>query len=178
MVIGCKFLRADGTSLNGQYKYDLSGKWNTVPGNGSYVAVTGGLTLAGIGDILVYLECDEPVDFGWYFGVQCFRKVRVIPPCPERIPPGLRGEVATCAPNLTPEQRMAIGHQCTPRWRGIIAYYANGLTADQRFELAMASTAYWRRMIGYNLRCLTAEQRKALLDSVEEREYPDLVEED
>jgi hypothetical protein len=168
-VIGCKLLRADGTSLNGKYRYNLDGEWNVVPGNGAYVAITDGLTSGVMGERLVYLECEEPI---WVptrtvasDGVQCFRRVRVIPPCPDRISPELRGEVAFYAPNLTSEQRFELACTSTPEWRGRIAFFTI-LSVAQRFELARQSDPEWRGLVAYNASELTPEQRFALaLDS-------------
>jgi hypothetical protein len=162
MEVGCKLLRADGTSLNGRYRYNLDGEWNTVPGNGAYVAVTGELTLAGIpgkDDILVYLECEEPTGVVASGGVRCFRHVRVIPACPERLTRELRGEIACYAPNLTPKQRVKLALESTPGWRGRVALYAPGLSAEQRVALALESTPEWRARIACYAPDLTPEQR-------------------
>jgi hypothetical protein len=190
MVVGCKLLKANGTSLNGKYCYDLTGTWNVVPGNGAYVAVTGGLTTAGIpskDDILVYLECEEPTGaVASHDDVQCFRHVRVIPACPERLTrelrgeiacyaprltaeqrvmlaqestPELRGQVALDAPDLTPEQRVRLARESTPEWRGTVALYTPGLSAEQRAALALESTPEWRGKVACYAPRLTAEQR-------------------
>ena len=47
--------------------------WQTIPGNGAYVAVTSGLTEGGYGPMLVYLECEEPTGAVAPEGVVCFR---------------------------------------------------------------------------------------------------------
>jgi hypothetical protein len=162
MVVGCKLLKRDGTSLNGKYRYSLDGAWNTVPGDGAYVAVSGGLTLAGEGQKLVYLECRGPTRVAAPDGVRCFRHVRVIPACPERLTWELRREVACYAPNLTPKQRVKLALESTPGWRGRVALYAPGLSAEQRVALAMKSTPEWRGRVACYASGLTAEQRVAL----------------
>jgi hypothetical protein len=165
MVIGCKLLQRDGTSLNGKYRYNLDGEWNIVPGNGAYVAVTGGLTLAGEGPKLVYLECREPTRVVAPNGVRCFRHVRVIPACPERLTRELRGEIAfRYASGLTAEQRVTLARESTPEWRGQVACYASGFTPEQRVELALAqgSTPELRGEIACYAPGLTPEQRVAL----------------
>ena len=78
-VIGYKLLR-DDMSLTLQYdriRYPV-GKWVSVPGNGAYVAISGGL-LTGGGDVvrdeLAQFECEEPSGANAPDGVVCFRKV-------------------------------------------------------------------------------------------------------
>jgi ribosomal protein L31 len=159
MVIGCKFLNADGTSLNGEYRYDLSGKWNIVPGNGSYVAITGGLSGAKAGKLLVYLDCEQPTGAKAPEGVVCFRRVRVIPDCPDRITPELRAEVVCYSPKLTPRERLELARQSDPYWRGMIAYQMPGLSAEERLELARQSDPYWMGRIASQAPDLTIEQR-------------------
>jgi len=159
MVIGCKLLQSDGTSLNGEYRYDLSGKWNVVPGNGAYVAVTGGLPCGNMGKLLVYLDCEQPTGVKAPEGVICFRRVRVIPDCPDRITPELRGEVAYYAPKLTPRERLELARRSTPYWRGMIAYGTPGLSAEERIELARQSDPYWMGRIASQAPGLTLEQR-------------------
>jgi hypothetical protein len=159
MVIGCKFLNADGTSLNGEYRYDLSGKWNIVPGNGSYVAITGGLSGAKAGKLLVYVDCEQPTGAKAPEGVVCFRRVRVIPDCPDRITPELRGEVACYSPKLTPRERLELARQSDPYWMGRIASQARDLTLEQRVDLARQGHPYWRGELACNNPELTPAQR-------------------
>ena len=84
MILGLKLLTKDGESLNSWYtrvKYPAVGSWIGVPGNGAYVARTGGLVSGGYGPVLAVIECDEntrkaasaPV------GVECFGRVRRVP---------------------------------------------------------------------------------------------------
>ena len=117
LVVGCKLLRLDGRSLNGRVQYDLSGAWQEVPGNGAYVAVTGGLTAGGEGERLVWLECREPTGAEAPAGVVTYRWVRVVAACSERVTPEWRGEVATYAPDLIAEQRVALRAATAPRWQ-------------------------------------------------------------
>ena len=80
-VIGYKLLDGDQslTSEYGRVRYPV-GEWVTVPGNGAYVAVSGGL-LSGGGDVarhqLAVFECEESVAVADVSaGVVCFRRVR------------------------------------------------------------------------------------------------------
>ncbi len=77
MEIGAKLLREDGTSLNGQFRYK-PGPWMEVPGNGAYVAISGGLTSGGHGERLVILECREELPIDAPNGVKCYRHVRIV----------------------------------------------------------------------------------------------------
>ncbi len=82
-VYGYKMLRSDYTSLReeGRVQYDPDGGWVTVPGHGAYVAVEGGLTADGRGPVIVRMECRSQVphnEFGLPYGVQCFRRVRIV----------------------------------------------------------------------------------------------------
>jgi hypothetical protein len=83
-VIGYKLLEGDHslTSTYGVVTYPADGEWHEVPGNGAYVAVSGGLYSADV-DLtdpqLVKLECrDEVPDVSPKppEGVRCFRWVR------------------------------------------------------------------------------------------------------
>ena len=139
MIVGCKLLREDGTSLNGEFQYQRN-EWLQVPGNGAYVAITEGLTAGGIGGVLAYFECKEPTGAEAPNGVTCFRRVRWVKDAPERISPELRGEVARYAPRLSPRQRMELALKSTPEWHGRVARYAPGLSPEQRMELALKST--------------------------------------
>jgi len=83
-VIGYKLLEGDHslTSRYGVVTYPADGEWHEVPGNGAYVAVSGGLYSAGVDPAdpqLVELECrDEVLDVSPEppEGVRCFRRVR------------------------------------------------------------------------------------------------------
>ena len=86
-MIGYKHLRADGSSLNGKFKYLLPvdgapSPWQDVPGNGSYLAVTGGLFSAKDDPqgILVRIEGDKRKagPLSGVQGVVCNRRVRVL----------------------------------------------------------------------------------------------------
>lgn len=88
-VIGLKLLRADGMSLNSRYGrvFYPVGEWITVPGNGAYVAVSGGLHMGGWGPLLVALECDEETELhASPSGVRCFTRVRRL----EKMPRGYK----------------------------------------------------------------------------------------
>jgi len=162
-VFGAKLLRSDGTSLNGKYKYDLSGAWNKVPGNGAYVAVTDGLTAGGNGPLLAWLECEEEVAGTEVpTGVKCFRRVRVLDKFPEGAAPELYCEIACCMLGLSAEQRIDLALESTPEWRGRAAYWAPGLNAKQRVELALKSTPKWRGEVACYAPGLSAEQRVEL----------------
>ncbi|MFH1569793.1 MAG: hypothetical protein ABIL09_17485 [Gemmatimonadota bacterium] len=85
-MIGHKLLREDGSSLReeGRVRYPLPadgapGEWVTVPGNGAYVAHTGGLLSGGYGPLAVEMECEEEVvAAGPPEGIRCWRRVRVL----------------------------------------------------------------------------------------------------
>ena len=74
---GYKLLQHALTSLNGKFQYAQNG-WQTVPGNGCYVAVTDGLTVGGFGDRLFQVECREPTGAIAPIGVICYREVRLV----------------------------------------------------------------------------------------------------
>ena len=136
MIVGCKLLKADGTSLNGKFQY-LRGRWQTVPGNGAYIAVTAGLTAGGTGPVLAYFECAEPTGADAPPGVQTYRRVRWIADAPDRISPDLRGLCARHAPGLTGDQRYALAAASTEYWRGWCARDAPDLTGEQREQLTV-----------------------------------------
>jgi hypothetical protein len=168
-MIGCKLLnRIDdqsARSLTMEYTPVVyrRGEWNEVPGNGAYVAITGGLTSGGMGDTLAYLECEgEVVGCDPPNGVRCFRRVQWIADAPERISPELRGAVAHDAPDLSADQRMALALESTPEWRGWVACSVPDLSAEQRMALARESTPKWRGWVACSVPDLSAEQRMAL----------------
>jgi len=189
-TIGCKLLKADGTSLNGQYRYER-GRWQTVPGNGAYIAVTAGLTVGGTGPVLAYFECAKPTGAPAPYGVQTYRRVRWISDAPDRISPELRGECARYAPGLTGAQRVALATSSTPdllaadltpELRGLCARHAPGLTGDQRYALAAASTPNLRGWCARYAPDLTGDQRYSLAAASTEywrgrcaRDAPDLT---
>ena len=79
---GLKLLTDDGRSLNGSGKGSIqyTGEWQDVPGNGSYVAIAGGLASGGYGPTLAVMECDAasrvtPTDAP-PSGVWCLKRVR------------------------------------------------------------------------------------------------------
>jgi hypothetical protein len=164
-IYGCKLLTDDLRSACQERVVQYSTEWMEVPGNGAYVAITGGLTSGGTaGTRLVYLECDGPTGADAPDGVTCFRLVRIVPDCPERVTPEMRGVVACDAPGLTSEQRIALAKQSTPEWRGRVACDAPGLTAEQRVKLAEQSTAELRGWVARYADGLTAEQRVSLAE--------------
>ena len=84
MILGLKLLTEDGESLNSSYgrvKYPADGSWVDVPGNGTYIARTGGLTSGGHGPVLAVLECDINTRRATSVpdGVECFGRVRRVP---------------------------------------------------------------------------------------------------
>lgn len=162
-VFGCKLLASDGGSINsehGRVLYPL-GEWIDVPGNGAYIAVTGGLLAGGVGPLLAYFECREPTGAAATAGVVCFRRVRLLnDPC--KVDARLMGEIACYMPGLSPEQRLALAADSTPYWRGEIARYAPGLSSEQRIALAAYSTPYWRGKIARYAPGLSRKQRLAL----------------
>jgi len=160
-TIGCKLLKADGTSLNGKFQY-LRGRWQTVPGNGAYIAVTAGLTVGGTGPVLAYFECAKPTCARAPYGVQTYRRVRWISDAPDRISPELRGECARYAPGLTGAQRVALATSSTPDLRGECARFARGLTPEQRIALAADLTPELRGLCARHAPGLTGDQRYAL----------------
>lgn len=164
VVVGCKLLREDGGSLRESNRviYPVD-EWIEVPGNGAYVAVTGGLTLGGVDLVLAYFECADPTGALAPRGVMCFRRVRRLPePAPKRITPGLRGDLACWAPDLSAEQRMKLALESTPEWRGMTARYAPNLSAEQRVTLAQGSALWWRVEVARWAPNLSAEQRMEL----------------
>jgi len=66
------------------------GEWVDVPGIGAFVAISGGLFNAGDGPKCIYLECEGEGEDSGSPGVLCFKRVRQIPPCPEKLHPHLR----------------------------------------------------------------------------------------
>jgi hypothetical protein len=167
-TIGCKLVREDGGSLRGEGTLSAYGsrrviygpEWQTVPGNGAYVAITGALFDGGDGPRLIYLECEEPTGAEAPHGVVCFRRVRVVSDCPDEITPELRGLIALDAPSLTSQQRFDMAKSTTQDWKGRFAYFTIELTAEQRFELAKDSTPTWRGWIARrHSRDLTPQQR-------------------
>lgn len=165
IVVGCKLLREDGGSLREKDRviYPV-GEWIEVPGNGAYVAITGGLISGGVGPVLAYFECADLTDVRVYSGVRCFRRVRRLPePVPERITPALRGSVACYAPELSSEQRVELALKSTPEWRGGVACWARGLSAEHIMELVHESTPWWRGHAACYAPGLSAEQRIELV---------------
>ena len=84
MMLGLKLLTKDGESLNSSYgrvNYPADGSWVDVPGNGAYIARTGGLTSGGYGPVCAVLECDINTRRATSApgGVECFGRVRRVP---------------------------------------------------------------------------------------------------
>ena len=84
MIHGLKLLTKDGESLSSSYgrvRYPADGSWVDVPGNGAYIARTGGLTCGGYGPVLAVLECDINTRRATSApgGVECFGRVRRVP---------------------------------------------------------------------------------------------------
>ena len=84
MILGLKLLTKDGESLNsshGRVKYPADGSWVDVPGNGAYVARTGGLASGGYGPVFAVMECDINTRRATSApdGVECFGRVRRVP---------------------------------------------------------------------------------------------------
>ena len=164
MIIGCKLLKGDNSSLNGRFVYQENG-WQSVPGNGSYVAITGSLFTGGMGEKLIYMECDEKSEVkvaDKSVGVRCFSRVRLVPSKSKSISPELRGEVACYARELSVDQRFALAIESTPEWRGRVARYADGLSAEQRVALVKESTPEWRGWVACYAPGLSAKQRMEL----------------
>jgi hypothetical protein len=89
-VEGWKLVQSDGTSLNGRYRYVMDGAtWETVPGAGAAVAITGGLLSGGDGSLLLRVECDP--DSECYDppiaskGVRWYRRIRTRRPTPAEL---------------------------------------------------------------------------------------------
>jgi hypothetical protein len=90
--VGLKVVREDLgsiTEVHGRVFYPRD-VWIDVPGNGAYVAMTGGLFSAGDGAKCIYLEGEGIVRAPGVEGVLCFSKVRHIAPCPERLDASIR----------------------------------------------------------------------------------------
>ena len=100
-IYGLKLLREDFVSLNDDHFriiYPLN-EWITVPGNGAYVAITGGLMSGGVGPVLAAFECRESVgNDSAPEGVICYRKVKRLEKIPEK---GLKIKVALSGSTVT-----------------------------------------------------------------------------
>ena len=84
MILGLKLLTKDGESINSSYarvNYPAYGSWVDVPGNGAYIARTGGLTSGGYGPVFAVMECDINTRRATSApdGVECFGRVRRVP---------------------------------------------------------------------------------------------------
>ena len=84
MILGFKLLTRENQSLNsacGRITYPADGSWVNVPGNGAYIARTGGLTSGGYGPVLAVIECDDDTRKAADApeGVECFGRVRRVP---------------------------------------------------------------------------------------------------
>jgi hypothetical protein len=112
-TFGVKILKPDGQSLNGKYTYDLSGAWNVVPGNGAYVAVSGGEDRASIPSarLVVALECEE--ELAEDNGVNCYRRVRVVP-LDDSCSPYIKYVFARWDLSLKPKDIMRLAQDCSP----------------------------------------------------------------
>lgn len=77
-IYGLKMLTAKGVCNADEYPYVTYpvGKWVKVPGNGSYVAMTDGLSGTRKGHVLTQFECKEPTGADAPDGVTCFRRVK------------------------------------------------------------------------------------------------------
>jgi hypothetical protein len=114
VITGLKILQRDRTSLNGQFRYAPKGKWNTVPGNGSYVAITGGLWSNGFppADARYWVvECEEPTLAFTPRGVECYRRVRLLRRATEKdiddyAEHDMGAALCYAAKLLTPERRL------------------------------------------------------------------------
>ena len=91
-VFGLKFLDACSMSLTNlrvKVTYPANGCWFDVPGNGAYVAMTGGLN--SVGPTLAVIECDPTSEFMpglsklGFGGVKCFKRVRRVPELESRM---------------------------------------------------------------------------------------------
>ena len=150
-VIGYKLFKVDGTSLNGEFKYDLPkngkpGKWHKVPGNGSYVADLGGdLFAGGCGDVVAKVECKSEVkNINTPYKVRCWRNVRII-------------EIGNYL-NMLPID--------SGEWRYYAARDVEGLTNKQRWELVKAipiDSGEWRYRAACYVEGLTDDQEQELL---------------
>ena len=165
MIVGCKLLQEDGTSLNGKFRYQHN-EWQEVPGNGAYVAITAELVAGGQGPVLAYFECEDPTEAEAPDGVVCFRRVRWIEPAPDRISPELRGQIVRHAPGLSPDQRYDLALRSTPEWQGRCARHAPEFSPDQRYKLALKSTPQWQSECAYLAPGLSPDQRTKLLQIV------------
>ena len=94
-IFGAKLLAAKGHSLNGKYIYTLDGTWNTVPGNGGYLAVEGNLLAGGPGKYLQFFEGRDPTGVveSVPAGVLCCRELRAIKDPGDKISDSLRIEI-------------------------------------------------------------------------------------
>ena len=165
-VVGCKLLRADGSSLTDEHPrvaYPV-GEWISVPGNGAYVAVTGGIDAGGIGPVLAYFECaDRMVSILCPDGVQCFRSVRRLKcPAPELISPSLRGDLALSVDSLSPDERYGLAYRSTENQRGLVACLGRGISPTRRFVLAMGGPHHHRERLAAIAVGLSVWQRSKL----------------
>ena len=85
--VGLKSVNNDNTSLTNEYaKITYTKEWQKVPGNGAYVAIADSLFAGGKGSKVIFLECKEEIEvFNKPVGVKCFKWVRIIDPCPEKV---------------------------------------------------------------------------------------------
>ena len=84
MILGLKLLTKENQSLNSSHAritYPTDGSWVDVPGNGAYVARTGGLTIGNYDPVFAVLECDINTRRATSApdGVECFGRVRRVP---------------------------------------------------------------------------------------------------
>lgn len=93
VVVGCKMLTKNGwntfAGIDGHFgtrvHYPIDA-WVTIPDNGAYVAIDGGLLSAHgyrSDEILAFFECGEPTGCQTFYeqleGIRCYRKVRRLP---------------------------------------------------------------------------------------------------
>jgi hypothetical protein len=148
-LFGIKLLRQSLKSLNGQFKYSYAkgrfGKQLEVPGNGSYVAVTGGLSAGGLGPVAVAVECDLDSEVFPTIpppkGVRCFGRVRVrlLNSCAKRLLGSLLKEARELSRKVVSDPQAAYEYACVLKGR-----FPAG-------EAAIAKEAYWSYWYAYEV---------------------------
>lgn len=168
--IGCKFLQFDcGSLVSADRVIYPADEWISVPGDGAYVAISGGLSYAGTSPVLAFFECAAPTGAPAPAGVVCFRRVRRLQSEPVSSLIGkisseeLLGEIAFYGGiGITRSLRVAAALRSSPEWRGRVACYASDISREDRVALAKESTPEWRGQVALNAPDLSREDRVAL----------------
>jgi len=163
---GCILLDDEGcTVVNGNRVYFPVNEWVDIPG-GINVAIYHGIESTGNGKVVGHFECTRR-DFCTFetpYGMHLFRRVRRLEkPCPEKLTPLLRGEIAISCYWLPLEERVRLIMGAPENYRGYFTEHTRELDPGTRFIIAMSSTPYWRRGVAMEAEDLNEEQRRFLL---------------